>query len=194
MIKFRSIEMCIAIAAGIVTFVFIFLAGMLPFARYMWVGFLTMIVYFSTGAQSDSKTYLRVAVSYICGLLWGQLSNQIYIHVFPVNPLLTLFLDCFVMIFVMILMHVMILGKTKANFIPPLFLGFAVTVAFWGRPFPQEGLGLFGHISAFKGLGILIFYCFFGLAFAFAVEILTGLLASRILPAPAGGQAAASAE
>ena len=51
----KRVGVCMAVAAGIIAYTLITLAAMLPIAKYMWVGFLPMILYFCTGAQKDWK-------------------------------------------------------------------------------------------------------------------------------------------
>lgn len=180
--KIRSIGLCIAISAGIVAYLLCTVMGFLPFIQYLWIGFLSMIIYFSVGVHKDAKTYLKMFCSFLCGLAWGQLSNLIYMSVFSANPLAAGLLDNIILVGVMVWVHTALLGNTVFGFLPTAFLGFAETVGFWGRPFPAQGLGMMGSMSTPTGLGYLIVYFLFGLAFAFLVETITDLLARFVLP------------
>ena len=186
MSKIRSVGFCIAVASAVTTMALVTVAGMTPFVRFMWIGFLPMIVYFACGTHRVGATYAKVGGSFVCGMVWGQISNLLY-HSLPQNIPLAGTLDCLGIIFLMCFIHICFFGGTAFGFIPGIFLGFAETVGLWGRPFPFAGMGMLGSdFTWIQGLGIQLFYLAFGLGFAIIVELLTDFMVPRILPKPVG--------
>ena len=109
------------------------------------------------------------------------LVNLLWIHMFPEQMLLEGILENGVIIFIMILVHFVAAGHTVIGFIPCLYLGLCESGVFWGRPAPYEGLGLFARIPIWEGVAVLVFYFWFGIAFALGVEYLTGFLAGKFV-------------
>ncbi len=181
MSKVRNIGSCIGIGGGITAFVLCTLAGFTPMIQWLWIGFLSMIIYFATGSHKDFSLAGRMILSFFCGLLWGQLSNLIWFYVFPINPLLTTVLDFAVLVGLLLWVHLSLLAKTPFNFVPTVFLGLALTIAFFGRPFPFAGHGLMGDLPPVQGVGLLIAYVVFGLLFSFMIEFIAGGLAPMIV-------------
>lgn len=179
--KIKHIGTCIALGGGITAFVLCMLAGQTQFVNYLWVGFMSMIIYFAAGGDRDWKLCGRMICTFICGLLWGGLSNLIYIHVFNANSMLAFVLDYFVVVFLLLYVHIVLLAKTPFNFVPTAFLGLATTIGFYGRPFPTMGLGLAGEMSPVMITVYLIFYVIFGLVFSLMINYLTALFAKIIL-------------
>ncbi len=177
----KSISLCMAGAAALVAYLLITLAGTLPIAGYMWVGFLPMILYFCTGAEKDLKLCSKMFVSYLCGLAWGQLSNLLWVYMFPQQTFALGLFENGIMIFIMLLIHVVIGGRTLIGFMPCVYLGLCETVVFWGRPSPFAGVGLLGTMPIWQGLGVLVFYFIFGMAFALGVQYLTGFFVKLFL-------------
>lgn len=185
---FKSIGMCIAIAGGITAFILCMLAGMTQFVNFLWVGFMSMIIYFAAGGNCDWKLAGRMLATFICGLLWGALSNLIYIHVFGVNTLLASVLDYFLIVFLLLFVHIVLLAKTPFNFVPTAFLGLATTIGFYGRPFPLEGMGLAGNMSPVMITVYLIFYVIFGLVFSLMINYITVFFAKFVIKPDMGGE------
>ncbi|MBP1627487.1 MAG: hypothetical protein H6Q00_1962 [Holophagaceae bacterium] len=181
MSKVRNIGTCIGIGGGITAFILCTLAGFTPMIQWLWVGFLSMIIYFATGSHKSFSMAGKMILSFLCGLIWGQLSNLIWFYVFPVNPVLTAFLDFGVLVGLLLWVHLSLLVKTPFGFVPTVFLGLAMTIAFFGRPFPFQGHGLMGSLPPIKGVGLLIAYVVFGLLFSFMIEYIAGALAPKII-------------
>ena len=179
---FKSLGLCIALGGGITAFVLCMLAGMTQFVNFLWVGFISMIIYFAAGGNCDWKLCGRMLATFCCGLLWGGLSNLIYIKLFAVNSMLSFFLDYFGIVFLLLFVHIVLLAKTPFNFVPTAFLGLATTIGFYGRPFPLAGMGLGGDMGAVKITIYLIFYVVFGLAFSLMINYLTVFFAKLIKP------------
>ena len=140
-----------------------------------------MIIYFAAGGNCDWKLAGRMLATFICGLLWGGLSNIIYIYVFQSNGLLASILDYFVVVFLLLFAHLVLLAKTPFNFVPTAFLGLATTIGFYGRPFPTQGMGLAGDMSPVMITVYLIFYVIFGLVFSLMINYLTVFFAKFVI-------------
>lgn len=184
MSKLKHYGTCVGIGGGITAFILCNLAALdafIPFIYYLWVGFVSMIIYFSTGAHKDGKTYLKMILSFVCGIVWGQISNLIYVTVWPSSHLLASILDYGVLIFLLLWVHIAILGQTPFGFVPTVFLGLATTIGFFGRPFPYAGHGLVGDIPPFIIIGFQIAYLLFGLLFSIMIEVIADWCAKGIL-------------
>lgn len=185
MSKIRSYGTCIAIGGGVAAFILCSLAALnifAPFVYYLWVGFISMIIYFSTGVHKDGKMYLKMILSFLCGICWGQLSNLIYVHIFPQSAILSSILDYGVLIFLLLWVHISLLGKTPFGFVPTVFFGLATTIGFFGRTSPFAGYGIVGQMSPIRIIGLQIAYLLFGLLFAFVIEVVADWVAPGILP------------
>lgn len=166
----------VALASGLVAYTLISLFPLLPIDnRYMWMGMIPMMMYFATGSSLDKRTYARMFGSFACGLIWGQVANWIFQLLFPVSPELTGVLATGVLIFAMILVHMGLLKGTVFDFLPCIYLGFAYTTGFWGRPFPFEGLGYMGAMSVPEGMLTLFGLFTFGMVFAFLIDLLSAV-------------------
>lgn len=179
---FRNIGMCIAIAGGITAFVLCMIFGQTQFARYLYIGFLSMIIYFAAGGNKDWKLCARMACTFAIGLLWGQLSNLVYVALFPVNALAASVIDYFVIVCALLFVHLVLLKNTIFNFVPTAFLGLALTIGFYGRPFPYAGQGLAGDMPPLQITVYLFVYVLFGLLFSIMINYIAGWLAKGILP------------
>lgn len=178
--KIKHIGTCIGLSGGISAFVLLTLAGYTQLIYFIWAGFLSMIIYFAAGGNKDWKLAGRMILSFCCGLLWGQLSNQIYVHIFPVNGLVATVLDYFVLVGLLLWVHLSLLEKTPFNHVPSVFLGLALTIGFFGRPFPFAGQGLCGEMPPVMIILYLLFYMVFGLVFSLMINYLTGFFAGKM--------------
>jgi hypothetical protein len=181
MSKLKNIGTCIGLAGGITAFILCILVGNTQFVRYLWVGFLSMIIYFAAGGDRDWKLCGRMICTFACGLGWGFLSNTIYVTVFGNNSILAAVLDYFVVVFLLLWVHIGLLSKTPFNFVPTAFLGLALSIGFYGRPFPYAGQGLAGNMSPAMITLYLFFYVVFGLVFSLMINYITILFAKIIL-------------
>ena len=179
--KIKSFGMCVGLAAGISAFILCMLVGNTKFVNFLWVGFLSMIIYFAAGGNKDWKLAGRMICTFGCGLLWGQLSNLIYVLTFDINPILASVLDYFVLVAVLVWVHLSLLNKTPCNFLPTAFLGLACTIGFFGRPFPYAGMGLAGDMAPGMIIVYLVFYMIFGLVFSLMINYIGGFLAKHML-------------
>lgn len=179
--KIKHIGTCIGIAGGITAFVLLVLTGFTQFIYFIWAGFMSMIIYFAAGGNKDWKLCGRMICSFACGLLWGQLSNQIYVHVFPINSWAAYILDYLILVGMLLWVHLSLLEKTPFNHVPSVFLGLALTIGFFGRPFPFAGHGIAGDMAPGKIIIYLFFYMIFGLVFSMMINYLTGFFAKYIL-------------
>ncbi|MCC8122243.1 MAG: DUF1097 family protein [Oscillospiraceae bacterium] len=177
----QKIGLCIGIGGGITAFVLCTLASYTPLIQFLWVGFMSMIIYFATGADKSFSMAGKMICSFVCGLLWGQLSNLIYVFIFPTNHWLASVLDYAVLIFLLLWIHLGFLQKTVFGFVPTVFLGLATTIGFWGRPFPYEGQGYMGEMSTLAGMGMLLALCVFGIVFSLLIQYIAGFLIPRLL-------------
>ena len=177
----KNIGTCVGIAGGITAFILCVIFGFTPFIQYLWVGFLSMIIYFAAGGNKDWKLCGRMICTFICGLVWGQLSNLVYVYIFPSSTIAAYIVDYFVIVCLLLFVHLHVLRKTPFNFVPTAFLGLALTIAFYGRPFPFEGMGLAGDMSPWMITLYLIVYVLFGLLFSIMINYITGWLAKIIL-------------
>ena len=180
----KKIGFCIGIGGGVTAFILCTLAGYTPLIQFLWVGFMTMIIYFAAGGQKDWALAGRMICSFVCGLLWGQLSNLIHVAVFPVNQLLASILDYLVLVFLLLFVHLGLLNKTVFGFVPTVFLGLATTIGFWGRPFPYEGHGMMGSLSTPVGMLILLCLCVFGIVFSLMIQYIAGFFIPKLVKAP----------
>lgn len=182
--KIKNIGTCIGLGGGISAFVLLVLTGFTPLIYFIWAGFLSMIIYFASGGDKDWKLCGRMILSFCCGLLWGQLSNQIYVYVFPHSAYAAYILDYFVLVGLLLWVHIGLLNKTPLNHVPSVFLGLALTIGFFGRPFPFAGQGICGDLAPGKIVLYLLFYMIFGLVFSLMINYLTALFAKGILRQP----------
>ena len=180
----KKIGFCIGVGGGITALVLCTLASYTPLIQFLWVGFITMIIYFAAGGQKDWALAGRMICSFVCGLLWGQLSNLIYVVIFPVNSVLASILDYLVLVFLLLFVHLGLLNKTVFGFVPTAFLGLAATIGFWGRPFPYAGQGMMGSMSTPAGMLLLLCLCVFGIVFSLMIQYIAGLLIPRLVKAP----------
>lgn len=198
MSKLRSYPTCIAIGGGITALVLCYLAALPvfnPFVFNLWVGFISMMLYFSCNAHKDKRTYMKVFFSFLAGLIWGQISNVINIYVYPINPTVCYLLDYLLLVFLLLFVHIGLLGKTVFGFVPSVFFGLASTIGFYGRPDPLALGGVIHSIeipdflsfTATYGNVVLyqIAYCLFGLLFAFMIEVIADICAKFMLKPPA---------
>ncbi len=194
----RSYPTCIALGGGITAFILCCLSALPalnPWIFYIWVGFISMMLYFANNVHRDGKTYLTMFCSFLCGLGWGQLSNLINHYVAPKNTLLCSFLDFFCIVFLLLFIHIGVLGNTYCRSVPCVFFGLASTIGFYGRPDPlafggvMQNIDIPGYltfnVTYGKILLFLILYFLFGLLFSFMIEIIADFFAARILPRPA---------
>lgn len=185
----NRIGFCIGVGGGVTAFILCTLASYTPLIQFLWVGFMSMIIYFATGADKSLGMAAKMICSFICGLLWGQLSNLIYVYVFPSSHWLASILDYLILVFLLLWIHLGFLQKTVFGFVPTVFLGLATTIGFWGRPFPYDGMGYMGEMSTLMGMGILLALCAFGTIFALMIQYIAGFLIPRLVKSePVGGQ------
>lgn len=122
----------------------------------------------------------RMFCSFIAGLIWGQISNLIYVYVFPLNHWAASILDYAVLIFLLLFVHLGLLPKTPFGFVPTVFMGLACTIGFFGRPFPFAGNGLMGAMPVWQGLLILVCLFVFGVIFALMIQYIAAFLIPHI--------------
>lgn len=91
--------------------------------------------------------------------------------------------DCiFVIVCALLFVHLVLLRNTLFNFVPTAFLGLALTIGFYGRPFPYAGQGLAGNMTPVQITIYLFVYILFGLLFSIMINYITGWIAKGMLP------------
>lgn len=133
----------ISFGGGLIIFIMGLLYDLLPFNKYssaFWMVFLVLVVYFALGAER--RNIPKMIVCYICGLLWGMVSNFTGYLLMQSNHLLFAFLNYFLIAGLMVFIHQFIAGKTVFGCAPAAFLGLAesIFVATCGVPDGTGGL------------------------------------------------------
>lgn len=127
--KMLKLGLGIAFGGGLVIFIMGLLFDYLPFNKYsssFWMIFVVLVVYFAMGAEK--RNIPKMIVCYICGLIWGAISNVTAFLFMQNAHFLFAFLNYFLIASLMVLIHNFLLGKTVFGCAPTAFLGLAESI------------------------------------------------------------------
>lgn len=174
----------IAAFAGLGTSIVCLIDGLLwncvPINKYQgmfWVTFLPLILFFMKENQ-DRKHLVNMWVSFVCGLLWGLFAIGSIVMLSPVSSVLLDIVVDLVICGLIVFVHKGLVGRTPANAVACVFLGFALTLACM-----TTGFNVGGEVVApmtLSGLDMLIVFTW-GLAATFFLSLLCDVLIGKFV-------------
>ena len=172
---------CLGLAGGTTALILSIIASQTPIFPYAWAGFISLLIYLATGQQRSWSTVGKMTCSFIAGMVWGQISNLISMHLLAKNIAVAFFLDFWLLIFLLLFVHNYFLKNTPFGFVPAVFLGLILTKGIFGRPIPFIGGGLSGDMPIWGGMLCLIGLFLFGIIFAMMTQNIAAFLMSKLL-------------
>ncbi len=154
-IKNKAIFIQALLGGVLITVLLLPFQAMTPYAPYTWMIFVPIVILFALGP--NPKIIPAMFLSYVCGILWGQLFFLLADKMMAFMPMEGIFaILTTVIIFLILLVHPMFLGKTPFALVPCVIIGFVESLfTFLIKPSNVEPVGAM-QLLFFFGYGVVL--------------------------------------